>query len=121
MDEPSAVSVAHYSPEHLCYTNGGMPADRHLAGAGYLSGSHRNRRHTVQTMGKTTMEVIKMAKRRGRPIASGNVHATPILRNPPDLQKLGRAVLRLAEHLAEKEKNEVAKKSNSAKEDGHAA
>jgi len=42
-------------------------------------------------------------KARGRPRQTDALHATPVFREKPDIEKLGRAVIALAEELAKQE------------------
>lgn len=41
-----------------------------------------------------------MKKRRGRPSTVDNIRVLPIFREKPDIEKLGRAVIAMAEELA---------------------
>lgn len=61
-------------------------------------------------------------KKQGRPMASRDVRVTPEFREEPDIEKLGRALIAVAMHIAEqKQAEEDAKKqttSNEEKGDG---
>ncbi len=50
-----------------------------------------------------------MAKRqRGRPMTSNKVQVTPEFRDNPDVEKLARALISIAIHIAEQKKSEEA-------------
>ena len=125
MDQPSVFREFGYSPEHLRHKNGRMPSHGDMAGDPDHSFSYRDRSCALQAMGKKAVEVTAMVKKPGRPTQSSNVQAIPIFRYPPDLQKLGRAVLRLAAHLESQEKAEAANKPLESRDeqrrDNHAA
>ena len=106
MDDTAPDRLHYYSPELLRHTNWSAAPDGDMACAADSIGSDSCRRPCLQAVGKKTMEVTYMKRKKGRPSESGSVCATPIFRNPPDIQKLGRAVLKLAEHLAGREKKE---------------
>ena len=46
---------------------------------------------------------MKDKKKQGRPIASRNVVVVPEFRTEPDIEKLGRALIAIAQKIAEKE------------------
>lgn len=48
---------------------------------------------------------MKVKKKQCRTIASKNILVIPKFREEPDIEKLGRAIISLAAHLAEKEKS----------------
>ena len=45
-----------------------------------------------------------MPKKRGRPMTSHDVRVTPEFRDNPDIEKLGRALIAAAIHIAEQKK-----------------
>jgi len=105
-DKPPIVSAYQYSPEHLCHTNGSTALDGNMAGTARSSGDDHSLRRSLQALGKQALEVNGMKKKPGRPQESGSVRVTPIFRNPPDAQKLGRAVLNLVEHMEKMKEQE---------------
>ena len=106
MDDSASVSVTNYSPEYLRYKNGGAAYGGNIPRAANSACSSGSRMDHLQTVGKKAVEVTYVKKKKGRPSESGSVCVTPIFRNPPDFQKLGRAVLNLVEYLMEHERKE---------------
>jgi len=121
MDNPFIPGVPHYSPEHLRYTNGCVPFAGDMASSSDSGSSCRDRRQCLQALGKKALEVTELTKRMGRPAQSSNIQAIPIFRNPPDLQKLGRAVLKLVEYLASEDKSDEAQNAHDERGNDHAA
>ncbi len=103
MDEPLVRGIDHYSPEHLRYKNGGVPFAGDMAAPAGHRGDCCDRRDCLQAMGKKALGVMALMRKPSKPAQSSDVGAIPIFRQPPDLQKLGRAVLGLVEHLANEE------------------
>ena len=46
---------------------------------------------------QTGKAAVEFHRGRGRPMGSHRFHLRPILRDPPDMERLGRAILELAE------------------------
>jgi hypothetical protein len=49
---------------------------------------------------------MKKRQKQGRPAGSRNVRVTPEFRKEPDIDKLGRALIAIASHIAEMKKAE---------------
>lgn len=55
-----------------------------------------------------------MKKRRGRPSTSDNIRVVPVFREKPDIEKLGKAVIAMAEELAKQQQEKEAGHEKSA-------
>lgn len=107
--------------KRLLPENGNHPARRSSVGATRHSDCCGDSPATISDMASPPLAVSKKTtpkKGRGRPSSSGNIRLRPVLRDPPDLQKLGRAILKLVGHLAEAEDS---KDVAAEQEEQHAA
>ena len=99
MDDEDVDYNFSLSPERLSAVGGSAAPAESLVDTAHRGSGNSGWDFSPRTVEEEPLEldrVVRIRKQRGKPADSGDIYIRPVFKKPPDLEKIGRAVIALA-------------------------